>query len=166
MAIRRASILTLAGAAFPQMNTSINSMLDSTIPSADNTGALFTGRPNSLIDNTAIPTMVADTTSGIYTGSDVDNLGYSSAVTDSHRHMNITAIVKPSITNSFPAITIVATGAMTTPSMGGAIGTGGLAVSNASATTTGQPIRGDSTMSGVSIGFFVISLALTALLQL
>ncbi|KAI3328885.1 hypothetical protein HD806DRAFT_481000 [Xylariaceae sp. AK1471] len=182
MAIKRVAILALAGVAFAQMdsmsgdmNSSSSMVAVDTSPAADNSAVATTatsgpmGSPmDSPIGVTIPPVTTTDTISAVPT-SITDNMDYSSISADNSTSDTM-AMADPSVTPSSSVMTEVTnmssmteTGSMTTMD-GMLMGTGGMTMPNT--TATGQPISGNGVVNGVSIGLFLVSVALTALLQM
>lgn len=160
--MKRAMILALAGVAFAHTDgrsgdVNSSSVLYSPIIAADNCGAITTSASDSTTSIINPLTMVINTTHRAPTGSNATG--------------TITSVVGLSMVANSVAVTstadISSTAATEFVKITGirAVGTGGISMPNASA-IAGLPVLGDGVMNGVSIGLFIVSVGLTALLQM
>ncbi|KAI1148628.1 hypothetical protein F4825DRAFT_433295 [Nemania diffusa] len=175
MAMKSAAILALASLPFAQTNRmggdiDGSSMLASMTPAA-NSDTIITATSGSTIDVTNPAMMATHNRVGAHISSNTRVVNGSSMPTYTYTGGGITAVVGSSVTTSCPAVThtaampsIAEKHSMTIMNMG-AMGTGGMNKSNISVTTS-QPFHGNGVVTGVSIGLFLLSAALTALLQM
>ncbi|KAF2970556.1 hypothetical protein GQX73_g3014 [Xylaria multiplex] len=175
MAMKRVAILALAGTAFAQVtgtsgDTSGSSVPDSTASADESSIVIITATSTSLVGITPPPT-TTDATSSVPTSTNASDAGDSSTSVDSSPSETITPTVNSSDTASSPLATdttgdstVTITDSLTTTTTG-VVGTGG-SNANPSGSATGSPISGNAVVNGVSVGFFLISAALTALLQM
>ncbi|KAI8945208.1 hypothetical protein F4801DRAFT_569279 [Xylaria longipes] len=163
MEMKRVAILALAGAAFAQIDTNSSSIPGPTTPAAVNTYSI------SAISVTNPPTTNTVAASSMPTSFSTNSSRDWTTPADNYSSTSLIA--------SSPVMTVTGTVGMpsqpktnsTTSTHAGGIGGGGRITpkpTSASATTTGKPLSGDSVVNGVSIGLFLASVTLTALLQM
>ncbi|KAI0452781.1 hypothetical protein F5B21DRAFT_482310 [Xylaria acuta] len=176
MAMKRVAILALAGAAFAQMDTNSSSVPDSTALAAYNTNS------GPAISVTNPLTTTTDAASGVPASYSTNSPHGSTTPGDNYSSESITAVVGSSVTASSPVAPIVTVtdtiGVSSQPKTNttnthvGSMGAGGRntpkpsASASASATTTSKPVSDDGVVNGISISLFLVSLTLTALLQM
>ncbi|TRX97671.1 hypothetical protein FHL15_001426 [Xylaria flabelliformis] len=168
MAVIRFAFLAWAGAAFAQMDMNSSGIPDFTTPAAYSTYAassITVTNPLTITDvaSSSMPTIV--------------NSSYDWATpANNSSSESITAVVGSSATTSSPVITVtnviaVSSQTRTNSTMSthaGGMGAGGRSTPkpSISATTTGKPFPDNAVVNGISIGLLVVSVALTALLQI
>ncbi|KAH9909395.1 hypothetical protein F4778DRAFT_229207 [Xylariomycetidae sp. FL2044] len=178
MAFKRVAMLALATAALAQMEN-MDPMMSSEETAMATTAMATTAAPTSEAISTSVYTdspigltnpasTVADTTVPTAMASDVMSSA-ASAVSPADDYMGQTTSMPMESAMSSAAAATSGMSSMTTVtgsagSMGGMpMGTGhGMG----NATMTGAPVPGSGAMTGVSIGIFVVSVALTAMIQL
>ncbi|KAI2468036.1 hypothetical protein F4781DRAFT_399660 [Annulohypoxylon bovei var. microspora] len=182
MAIKHLAILALAGSVFAQMSSlesAAMSLTDISPPggtsSASEPTDSSTGMSDSLMTTTITESSMAASMSTEMSTSASEMSGESGSgatpmptessmsSTDMGSDMSSMTSDMSSMTSDMASMTSE-TGTGTGTMAGVPVGTGG-AVSNA--TSSGQtPVAGDAVVNGVSLGLFVVSVALTALIQL
>jgi hypothetical protein len=167
MAIKGVVILALAGVAFAQMNgmsggmnNSSSTMVINTTPAADSSVVATTATSDPMdspIDSPIGVTMPPMTTTDVASAAPTSMAdgNYSSMPADNPT--SDTVMVDPSMTLSTSVMTdmtdmtsMTETGSMTTID-GMPMGTGGMIMPNATATTTGKPVSGNGVVNGVSV---------------
>ncbi|GAW15995.1 hypothetical protein ANO14919_054170 [Xylariales sp. No.14919] len=172
MATKRAVILALGGTAFAQMSGDMSgSSVPNSIASGDeSSNVIVPTTSSSLVGITDPPAITTDTAA---TSSNASDTTGSSTSAENSSAETITPIVHSStaasslhVTGTTDRSTVTETAPVTTTRMEG-MGTGAsMPNTNPSRSVTGRPVSGNAVVNGVSIGIFVVSVALTALLQM
>ncbi|KAI1333392.1 hypothetical protein F5Y16DRAFT_12636 [Xylariaceae sp. FL0255] len=152
MAMKRVAILALAASVFAQMD----------MGSSD---SMTTDSAASTTDLMATSTDAASVTSAVATSSTTSGMDYSYSIPPYNASTKAMTITSSSATVT-GMLSMTTTSSSSQMDMGGGtpMGTGSMIMPNATATTS--PIPGRGVVNGVSTGLLLVSIVMTALLQL
>ncbi|KAI1178743.1 hypothetical protein F4777DRAFT_575686 [Nemania sp. FL0916] len=167
MAKNFAILLALVGAALAHMHgmgkdTNSSSVLSHTTSVAENREVVVTVTPQSTITVTTTLATSNKTALRKPNSSHHNLLDGSSPPFHNHSGQAVTAVATG--TAAMAPFLHFPTGSMTIMNVG-SMGTGGMSMPNATAAAS-QPIVGNGVVNSVSVGLFLVSVGLTALLQM